>query len=44
MVIIFMMSAKLATLGLLKMEVFLNEGYDVIISVDNVNNIILSRD
>ena len=39
-----MMSAKLATLGLLKMEVFLNEGYDVIISVDNVNNIILSRD
>ena len=39
-----MMSAKLATLGLLKMEVFLNECYDVIISVDNVNNMILPRD
>ena len=28
-----MMSAKLATLGLLKIKVFWNEGYDVIISV-----------
>ena len=30
MVTILMMSAKMATLGLLKIKVFLNKGYDVI--------------
>ena len=39
-----MMSAKLATPGLLKITVFWNKGYDVIISVDDVTNKILSRD
>ena len=39
-----MMSAKMATSGLLKITVFWNKGYDVIISVDDVNNKILSRD
>ena len=31
-----MMSAKLVALGLLKLKVFLNKGYDVIISVHDV--------
>ena len=31
----FLMSSKLATLGLLKLKVFLNKGYDVIIFVNN---------
>ena len=44
MVIILMMSAKMATPGLLKITVFWNKGYDVIISVDDVTNKILSRD
>ena len=44
MVAILMMSAKLATLGLLKIKVFWNKGYDVIISVHDVTNKILSRD
>ena len=39
-----MMSAKLALLGLLKTMVFLNKGYDVITSVYDVFNKILSRD
>ena len=39
-----MMSAKLATLGLLKIKIFWNKGYDVITSVYDVNNKILSRD
>ena len=39
-----MISAKLATPGLLKIMVFWNKGYDVIISVDNGPNKILSRD
>ena len=33
MVVILMISPKLATLGLLKIKVFLNKGYDVIIPV-----------
>ena len=44
MVTILMMSAKLATLGLLKKIVFWNKGYDVIISVHDVTSKILSRD
>ena len=41
---ILKVSANLATLGLLKIRLFRNEGYDVIISVHGVNNKILSRD
>ena len=44
MVKILMMSAKMATPGLLKIKVFWNKGYDVIISVHDVTNKILSRD
>ena len=44
MVIILMISAKIVTPGLLKITVFWNKGYDVIISVDDVTNKILSRD
>ena len=36
-------SAKMAIPGLLKITVFWNEGYDVIISVHDVTNKILSR-
>ena len=39
-----MMSAKIATPGLVKITVFWNKGYDVIVSVDDVDNKILSRD
>ena len=39
-----MMSAKMATPGLLKLMVFWNKGYDVIISVNDVTNKILWRD
>ena len=39
-----MMSAKLATLGLLEIKVFRNKGYEVIISVYDVTNQILSHD
>ena len=39
-----MMSVKLATLGLLKIKIFWNKGYDVITSVYDVNNKILLRD
>ena len=38
-----MILAKMATPGLLKITVFWNKGYDVIISVDEVTNKILSR-
>ena len=37
-VTILMMSAKMVTLGLLKIKVFWNRGYNVIISVYNINN------
>ena len=37
-----MMSAKIATPGLLKVTVFWNKGYDVIISADDVTSKILS--
>ena len=40
---IMMMSAKLASLGLLKIKVFGNKGYDVINYVHDVSNKILSR-
>ena len=39
-----MMPVKMATPGLLKITVFWNKGYDVIISVDDVTDKILSRD
>ena len=44
MVTILMMSAKMATPGLLKIRVFWKKGYDVIISVDDITNKFLSRD
>ena len=44
MVTILMMSAKITTPGLLKIRVFWNNGYDVIIFVHDVTNKILSRD
>ena len=37
-----MMSAKMATLGLLKMKVFSNKGYDILISVYDIINKSLS--
>ena len=39
-----MMSAKIATPGLLEITVFWNEGYDVTISVDDVTNKLLWHD
>ena len=39
-----MMSAILATLGLLETKAFESKGYDVIISAHDVTNKILSRD
>ena len=39
-----MMSAKMATPGLLKIKIFWKKGYDVIIFVHGVINKILSRD
>ena len=39
-----MMSPKMATPGLLKMKVFWNKGYDVIIYVHDMTNKILSCD
>ena len=39
-----MISAKMATLGLLKIKVIWNKGHDVIISVHEVTNKNLSRD
>ena len=44
MVTILMMSAKIATLGLLKLKVFWNKAYDVITSVHEITNKILSCD
>ena len=44
MVTILMMSAKITTPGLLKIRVFWNKGYDVIIFVYDVTIKILSRD
>ena len=38
MVTILMMSAKMATPGLLKIKIFWKKGYDVIISVYDVTN------
>ena len=44
MVTVSMMSAKMATLGLLKIKVFKIKGYDVIIFVYDIINKYLSRD
>ena len=44
MVTILMMSAKITTPGFLKIRVFWNIGYDVIIFVYDVTNKILLRD
>ena len=39
-----MLSAKMATPGLLKIKIFWNKGYDIVISVHHVTNKILSGD
>ena len=44
MVTILMISAKIATLGLLKIKVFRNKAYDVVIFVYDVINKNLPRD
>ena len=44
MVVILMMSVKLATLSPLEIKIFQKKGYAVIISVNNVTNKILVRD
>ena len=44
MATILMMSAKMATLGLLKIKIFWSKGYDVIISIYDIINKNLSRD
>ena len=44
MTTILMMSAKLATSSLLKIKIFWNKGYEVIIPDYDVTNKILSRD
>ena len=44
MVTILMISAKMASLGLLKIRVSWNKGYDVIISAHDVTNNFLSYD
>ena len=44
MITILMISAKMATPGLLKIKIFWKKGYDVIISVYDVTNKFLSRD
>ena len=44
MVAILMMSAKLDTLDLLKINAFWNKGYDIIISFHDVTNKVLSLD
>ena len=44
MVTVLMISAKMATLGLLKIKVFWNKNYDVVTSVHDVSEQILSHD
>ena len=44
MIAILMITAKLANLGLLKVKLFRNKGYDVIIFVHDVTIKISSRD
>ena len=44
MVTILIMSAKMATLGLLKIKVFWSKDYDVIISAHDITSKILARD
>ena len=39
-----MMPAKMAASGLLKITIFWNKGYDVIVPVEDVTNKIVSRD
>ena len=43
MVTILMISTKMVTLALLKIKVFCNKGYDVIVFVCDITNKILSR-
>ena len=43
MVTVSMMSEEMVTLGLLKRKIFQNKSYDVIVSVHDVTNKLLSR-
>ena len=43
MVAILMMLEKISVLGLLRIKVFWNKNYDIIISVHDVTNKVLSR-
>ena len=44
MVLILVISAKMDTLGFLQIKLFWKKGYDIIISVNDVTNKILSCD
>ena len=44
MVAILMISAKVATLGILKIKILWNKDYDVVTSVHDITNNILTRD
>ena len=44
MATILIISAKMATLGILKIKLFLNKGYDVIITAHDITNKFLPRD
>ena len=44
MVTILMMSAKMGTLGLLKIKIFKKKGYYILTFVHDVTNQVLSRD
>ena len=44
MVAVLIISAKLATLGFLKIMIFSKKGYDIMISVHEIANKILSHD
>ena len=44
MVTILLISAKLTTLGLLKVKIFWDKGYAILISIHDVTNNLLLRD
>ena len=44
MATVLMMSAKMATVGLLKIKLFRNKSYDIIMVVNDITNKMLSRE
>ena len=44
MATVLMMSAKMATVGLLKIKLFRNKSYDIIIVVNDITNKMLPRE